>query len=88
MCVTPRKIGHVQITGIKYSLIGNAPVDTADQLNAFRVTGKLDINVCGPRLNGSKVERSSVMYGEDNRLNIVVVKAMPRLKVLLALKLF
>lgn len=54
---------------------------TADQTSTVCVLGRLDISVRGPRLNGSKVERSSVMYDEDSRLNIIVVEPMPRLEV-------
>ena len=88
--MTPLRTGNLHITGIKYSISSatlNGPLDyvstkssvTAD--SPVSVLGKLEIGIRGPRLNDSKTERSSVMYGEDNRLNIVVVKPMPRLEV-------
>ena len=94
LSVIPLRTGNLQITGIKYSLSSvtlSGPVDyintksaaTTDHpaVSAVSVLGRLDIGVRGPRLNSSKIERSSVMYGEDNRLNIVIVKPMPRLVV-------
>ena len=84
------------ITGIKFSLSSvtlSGPVDYIDTkssttvhhpaVSAVSLLGRLDIGIRGPRLNSNKVERTSVMYGEDNRLNITVVKPMPRLEVYL-----
>lgn len=94
LSVTPLRTGHLKITGIKYSLSSvtlSGPVDYIDPksattanhpaVSAVSLLGRLDIGICGPRLNSNKLERSSVMYGEDNRLNIMVAKPMPRLGV-------
>ncbi|XP_028410002.1 trafficking protein particle complex subunit 8-like [Dendronephthya gigantea] len=92
LSIVPLCSGNLKITGIRYSL-GSATLSesvdlintkvsaTADQISAVCVLGRLDISVRGARLNGTKVERSSVIYDEDNRLNIIIVEPMPRLEV-------
>lgn len=48
---------------------------------AVSMLGRLDLDVKGPRLNSTKTEKTSVVYGQDNRLNLEVIPAMPLLEV-------
>lgn len=50
-------------------------------VSAVSMLGRLDLNVLGPRLNHTKEEKTSVIHGQDHRLNMVVVPAMPLLEV-------
>lgn len=50
-------------------------------MSAVSILGRLELVVKGPRLNNSKAEKTSVIYGKDNRLNLDVVPAMPLLEV-------
>ena len=45
------------------------------------VMGRVDIRICGPRLNNTKVEKASMMYGHDYRLHWIVTAPMPKLVV-------
>ena len=45
------------------------------------VQGVVNVQVKGPRLNGTKVERASVVYGKDHRLHWRVTPPMPKLLV-------
>lgn len=45
------------------------------------VRGRVNLDVQGPRLNVSKAEKASKMYGPDRRLDIVIAPEMPRLEV-------
>ncbi|XP_033625745.1 trafficking protein particle complex subunit 8-like [Asterias rubens] len=51
-------------------------------VGVISVQGGQDLDIQGPRLNGTKVERCSVMYGPDRRLDPVVVPPMPLLEVI------
>ena len=52
------------------------------QMNlAEGVQGRVDISICGPRLNNTKVEKASMMYGHDHRLHWIVTAPMPKLVV-------
>ncbi|XP_022096139.1 trafficking protein particle complex subunit 8-like isoform X2 [Acanthaster planci] len=44
------------------------------------VQGGQELDIQGPRLNSTKVERCSIMYGPDRRLDPVVVPPMPLLE--------
>lgn len=48
---------------------------------AVSILGKNDLVVKGQRMNNTKAEKTSVIYGKDYRLNLEVVSAMPLLKV-------
>ena len=45
------------------------------------VQGMVNVQVKGPQLNGTKVERVSVVYGKDHRLHWRVTPPMPKLLV-------
>ncbi len=47
------------------------------------VQGRQDLDIQGPRLNSTKQERCSVVYGPDRRLDLVVAPPMPLLEVCL-----
>ena len=86
-------MGELQITGLKYNLSSVAiggPVEDLLNLNstdshpavsAVSMLGRLDLNVQGPRLNTTKSEKTSVLYGKDNRLRLDVGPTMPLLEV-------
>ncbi|KAL9976241.1 hypothetical protein ACROYT_G013513 [Oculina patagonica] len=92
LTVIPCQTGQLHITGIKYSLTSvaiNGPVDekfsipagAQSAMTAVSMLGRLDLVIKGPRLNNTKAEKTSVMHGPDNRLNLDVVPPMPLLKV-------
>lgn len=93
LTVIPCQTGQLHITGIKYSLTSvaiNGPVDekfsipagAQSAMTAVSMLGRLDLVIKGPRLNNTKAEKTSVMHGPDNRLNLDVVPRMPLLKVM------
>lgn len=45
------------------------------------VSGKVHLEVQGPRLNSTKDERLGKMYGPDKRLNLIITDKMPKLEV-------
>ena len=49
------------------------------------VQGVVNIEVRGPRLNETKVERASVVYGKDHRLHWRVTPPMPKIMVSVAI---
>ena len=51
------------------------------------VQGVVNVEVKGPRLNETKVERASVVYGKDYRLHWRVTPPMPKLLVSVSLSL-
>lgn len=52
------------------------------------VSGKVHLEVQGPRLNSTKDERLGKMYGPDKRLNLIIMDKMPKLEVTPTLLLF
>ena len=93
LTVIPCQTGQLCITGIKYSLTSvaiNGPVDekfsipagAASAMTAVSMLGRLDLVLKGPRLNNTKAEKTSVVHGLDNRLNLDVVPPMPLLEVM------
>ena len=70
----PQKRTEASTTGGFLSLASHGDVDG--------IQGQMDLSVCGPRLNRTMVERTSVMYGTDHRLSWTIRPAAPRLKVL------
>ncbi len=50
-------------------------------ISSISVLGQLSLEVQGPRLNNTKDEKTSKMYGPDRRLDIVVAPPMPKLQV-------
>lgn len=91
LTLTPCSIGELSIKGIKYNLSSIAiggPVE--DSLNtreahpavsAVSMLGKLDLNILGPRLNHTKAEKTSIIHGQDHRLNLLVAPPMSLLEV-------
>ena len=51
------------------------------EILAEGVQGKVEIRIQGPRMNNTKVEKSSVAYGRDYRLHWSVTSPMPKLVV-------
>ena len=45
------------------------------------VQGRVEFDVCGSRLNGSKLEKSSKTYSKDHRLHWKVTSPMPKVVV-------
>lgn len=95
LTVIPYETGQLCITGVKYSLSSvaiNGPIEEKfsvpsvpnSAMTAVSILGRLDLLVKGPRLNNTKAEKTSVIYGKDNRLNLDVVPAMPLLEVCFA----
>ncbi|XP_031564684.1 trafficking protein particle complex subunit 8-like [Actinia tenebrosa] len=91
LTLTPCCTGTLHIKGVKYSLssiaIGGPVEDSFNTteahpaVSAVSMLGRLDLNVLGPRLNHTKAEKTSIIHGQDHRLNMVVVPAMPLLEV-------
>lgn len=87
MRLKPHKTGELHITGLAYNMgtSSPAPPPTATTqpslVAAVTVRGKMTLEAQGPRLNNSKAERASKMYGADRRLDLVIVPAMPKLEV-------
>ena len=92
LTIVPCETGQLRILGLKYNLSSVAisgpvddgfstPAESHPAVSAVSIQGRLDLQLKGPRLNSTKVEKTSVVYGQDNRLNLVVVPAMPLLKV-------
>jgi hypothetical protein len=63
--------GHMSILGINGTLCGE-------------IQGSIDFVVRGPRLNGTRTERFSVVHGQDYRLRPLVTQPMPLLNVSIA----
>lgn len=50
------------------------------------VRGRQDLEIQGPRLNGTKEEKTSIQYGPDRRLDPILVPQMPLLEVSLEVR--
>ncbi|XP_068093412.1 trafficking protein particle complex subunit 8 isoform X2 [Hyperolius riggenbachi] len=89
----PLQTGELHILGIVYnlstiqstSLDGVAPTSSVPTgkfiSNGMSVRGRQDLEIQGPRLNGTKEEKTSIQYGPDRRLDPVIVPQMPLLEV-------
>lgn len=90
----PQQTGELHILGIVYnlstiqsanSLDGVAPpnnVPTGKFIsNGMSVRGRQDLEIQGPRLNGTKEEKTSIQYGPDRRLDPIIAPQMPLLEV-------
>ena len=87
--------GELHVTGLAYNLSSSGVAQAAATTTATilssdthsaepqgaSVRGKLNLECQGPRLNDTKAQRASRVYGIDRRLDIHVVPAMPRLEV-------
>ncbi|XP_077982517.1 trafficking protein particle complex subunit 8-like [Glandiceps talaboti] len=61
-------------------LMRNMP-KKASYVSGISVRGKQDLDVQGPRLNTSKTEKASIVYGPDRRLDPIISPPMPLLQV-------
>ncbi|KAK3085582.1 hypothetical protein FSP39_005648 [Pinctada imbricata] len=82
--LVPQQTGELRVVGICYNLgsvltEGNGLKPTPS--NTVFVRGKQKLEVQGPRLNSTKEEKSSKMYGPDRRLDLVIKPEMPQLQV-------
>nr|XP_032826932.1 trafficking protein particle complex subunit 8 [Petromyzon marinus] len=86
----PKQTGELHILGLVYSLstLPSAAVDPEDPFSAVKVPGngmvvrgRQDLEVQGPRLNGTLAEKTTVQYGPDRRLDPLVTPPMPLLQV-------
>ena len=59
----------------------STPAVPNSAMTVVSILGKLDLVVKGQRLNNTKAEKTSVVHGQDCRLNLDVVSAMPFLEV-------
>ena len=82
----------VRIVGVVYTLSVNqsSPVlqqQPKDSIEAVTmetgIQGHCKLDVRGPRLNESMIERTSVVYGSDYRLSWTVCPPAPQLQVLI-----
>lgn len=95
--VVPKQTGELHITGLGYGLSSQSnagtDVDAGIQENSagkrpltfsssvVTIPGMQELDIQGPRLNNTKLERCSVIYGPDWRLDPVIVPHMPKLEV-------
>lgn len=88
MTLTPHQTGELRVVGISYNLgvsqssfgaDNNGPKQSQGSL--ILVRGKQKLEVQGPRLNNTKEEKASKMYGPDRRLDLVIQQEMPLLQV-------
>uniref|UniRef100_A0A8C4R305 Trafficking protein particle complex subunit 8 n=1 Tax=Eptatretus burgeri TaxID=7764 RepID=A0A8C4R305_EPTBU len=93
----PRFMGKINILGLLYGLSAGLPASgqsggispresqtqqSAKPLgNGVSVRGRQELHLQGPRLNSTLEEKTSVVYGPDNRLCPIVTPAMPLLEV-------
>ena len=61
--------------------------DGIQAILAEGVRGVVQMDMHGPRLNNTKVEKTSVVYGKDLRLNWIVTSPMPKLVVSVSVEL-
>lgn len=69
------------------SLPQEAGQNKPSYVNSVLVRGKQKLEPQGPRLNGTKEERTQKLYGPDRRLDLIVQEEMPILEVMLVLKI-
>uniref|UniRef100_UPI00358F5108 trafficking protein particle complex subunit 8 isoform X2 n=1 Tax=Myxine glutinosa TaxID=7769 RepID=UPI00358F5108 len=93
----PRCMGKIDILGLLYGLSAGLPasglsggISTRESQiqpparplgNGVSVRGRQELHLQGPRLNSTLEEKTSVVYGPDNRLCPIVTPAMPLLEV-------
>ncbi|EJD75053.1 hypothetical protein LOAG_17722 [Loa loa] len=65
LSIIPKEvIGKVRVHGLSFNLV----------IGEISVTYSIPLNIRGPRLNNTKKEKTSVLYGEDYRLTAKVTK--------------
>lgn len=68
--------------GTNVSVPGVEPLNAKPSfISGVSVRGKQRLEVQGPRLNASKDEKTSKVYGPDRRLDLVIQPRMPHLQV-------
>ncbi|XP_076111682.1 trafficking protein particle complex subunit 8-like isoform X2 [Mytilus galloprovincialis] len=80
LVLVPHQTGELRIVGLAFHL-GTAQTEGPKSSNTLYVRGKQKLEVQGPRLNNSKEEKASKMYGPDRRLDLVIQQEMPQLQV-------
>nr|XP_006816958.1 PREDICTED: trafficking protein particle complex subunit 8-like [Saccoglossus kowalevskii] len=63
-------------------MVPKNPLKKPSYVSGITVRGRQDLDVQGPRLNTSKNERSSIVYGPDRRLDPIIAPPMPLLNVI------
>lgn len=87
LLLTPQQVGELSIKGIAYNLLCLKQVDgdqVPDALNSSAIIslqGKQCLKMKGPRLNKTAEDRATVIYADDNRLNINILEPMAKLQV-------
>ncbi|XP_056377756.1 trafficking protein particle complex subunit 8 isoform X3 [Hyla sarda] len=90
----PQQTGELHILGIVYNLSTIQSANNLDGVtppnnvptgkfisNGMSVRGRQDLEIQGPRLNGTKEEKTSIQYGPDRRLDPIIAPQMPLLEV-------
>ncbi|NP_001085189.1 uncharacterized protein LOC432274 [Xenopus laevis] len=90
----PNQTGELHILGVVYNLstvqssTGVDGLATTNSLsagkfisNGMSVRGRQELEIQGPRLNGTKEEKTSIQYGPDRRLDPIIAPQMPLLEV-------
>ncbi|PIK33821.1 putative trafficking protein particle complex subunit 8 [Apostichopus japonicus] len=95
--VNPMQTGELHITGLGYGLSSQPNLNSGTNLDSgindgkrpptfsssvVTIPGMQELDIQGPRLNSTTIERCSVMYGPDRRLDPIIVPHMPNLEVL------
>ena len=78
--LTARRTGELRVAGAICRLAAE-PAAVGESLGGATVLGKLVLDPQGPRLNGTKQERTTRCYAVDRRLDLRVVAHMPELQV-------
>ncbi|XP_035270312.1 trafficking protein particle complex subunit 8 isoform X1 [Anguilla anguilla] len=76
----PHQTGELHILGVVYNL-GTAASAGEGVGEGLTVRGRQDLEIQGPRLNGTKEEKTSVQHGPDRRLDPIITPPMPLLEV-------
>ncbi|XP_070603795.1 trafficking protein particle complex subunit 8 isoform X2 [Erythrolamprus reginae] len=90
----PHQTGELHILGVAYNLGTMQGTTVLDGLDSsvgllrekynsaeMSVRGRQDLEIQGPRLNSTKVEKTSIKYGPDRRLDPIITEEMPLLEV-------
>ncbi|XP_061094723.1 trafficking protein particle complex subunit 8 isoform X1 [Conger conger] len=78
----PHQTGELHILGVVYNLgTAPSPAEGVPVGDGLTVRGRQDLEIQGPRLNGTKEEKTSVTHGPDRRLDPIITPPMPLLEV-------
>lgn len=75
--LTVLQTGELYIVGIEYGLKAQFPQSESTD---YTIRGKQYFEIKGPRLRATKEQKTSVVYGKDNRLSLEVKEPQARLK--------